>query len=259
MTARYQDRYHDKVALITGAASGIGRSVCERLAREGAKVFGIDINSDGLAETESIVKEIANDSGGAIQTATFDVSQRANCFEAVRVTVDVFGKLDVLANVAGIVRFSSVTDVSEEDWRLIHAINLDGPFFLSQAAIPHLLETNGNIVNIASNAGLMGQAFCSAYCSSKGALVNLTKAMAAEYVKQTIRINAVAPGGVTTPLTSGVKFPEDMDFELMQAYVSPRGMSDPSEIAGAVAYIASDDALSVHGSIFSIDNGITAG
>lgn len=249
------DRYSDKVALITGAASGIGRSVCERLASEGAKIFGIDINSDGLAETEAIVKE----AGGVIQIGTFDVSVRANCFAAVKATVDVFGKLDVLANVAGIVRFSSVTDVSEEDWRLVHAINLDGPFFLSQAAIPHLLETNGNIVNIASNAGLMGQAFTSAYCSSKGALVNLTKAMAAEYVKKSIRINAVAPGGVLTALSTSIKFPEDMDFELMKAYVSPRGMSDASEIAGAVAYIASDDAKSVHGSIFSIDNGITAG
>jgi NAD(P)-dependent dehydrogenase (short-subunit alcohol dehydrogenase family) len=253
MTNRFQGRYQDKVALITGAASGIGRSVCERLASEGANVFGVDINSEGLAETESLVKE----AGGTMQGGTYDVSRRATCFEAVKAAVDVFGKLDVLANVAGIVRFSSATDVSEEDWRLVHAVNLDGPFFLSQAAIPHLLETNGNIVNIASNAGLMGQAFTSTYCSSKGALVNLTKALAAEYIKKTIRINAVAPGGVTTALTQGIKFPDDMDFELMKAYVSPRGMSDAAEIAGAVAYIASDDAKSVHGSIFSIDNGIT--
>jgi NAD(P)-dependent dehydrogenase (short-subunit alcohol dehydrogenase family) len=248
-------RFTDKVALITGAASGIGRSVCERLASEGAKLFGIDINSDGLAETESIVKE----SGGTMQSACFDVTERANCFEAVKATVDVFGRLDVLVNVAGIVRFSAATNVSEEDWRLIHAVNLDGPFFLAQASIPHLLETGGNFVNIASNAGLMGQGYTSAYCSSKGALVNLTKSLAMEYVKQGIRINAVAPGGVTTALTLGVKFPEDMDFDLMQRYISPRGMSEATEIASAVAYIASDEAKSVHGSIFSIDNGITAG
>ncbi len=248
-------RFTDKVALITGAASGIGRCVCQRLAAEGATLFGIDINSDGLAETESIIKQ----AGGTIQVATLDITERANCFEAVKATVDAFGKLDVLVNVAGIVRFSGATSVSEEEWRLVHAVNLDGPFFLAQAAIPRLLETNGNIVNIASNAGLMGQAFTSAYCSSKGALINLTKALAMEYIKQSVRINAVAPGGVTTPLVASVQFPDDMDFELMQRYVSPRGMSDPSEIAGAVAYIASDEAKSVTGSIFSIDNGISAG
>lgn len=248
-------RFTDKVALITGAASGIGRSTSVRLASEGAQVFGVDINPDGLAETESIIK----DAGGIVQTMTADVTTRASCFEVVDAAVAAFGKLDVLANVAGIVRFASATNVSEEDWRLIHAVNLDAPFFLSQAAIPHLLETGGNIVNIASNAGLMGQAFTSAYCSSKAALVNLTRALAIEYVRQNIRINAIAPAGTTTSLTQNIEFPSDMDFELMQRYVGLRGMSDASEIAGAVAYIASDEAKSVHGSIFCIDNGIMAG
>ena len=248
-------RFNGKVALITGAASGIGRSTCVRLASEGASIFGVDINSEGLAETESIIKE----AGGTRQALTADVTARANCFEVVDAAVAAFGKLDVLANVAGIVRFASATNVTEEDWRLIHAVNLDAPFFLSQAAIPHLIESGGNIVNIASNAGLMGQAFTSAYCSSKAALVNLTRALAIEYVKQGIRINAIAPGGTTTSLTQSIEFPADMDFELMQRYVGLRGMSDASEIAAAVAYIASDEAKSVHGSIFSIDNGMMAG
>lgn len=248
-------RFNDKVALITGAASGIGRSSCVRLASEGAQIFGVDINSEGLAETESIIKE----AGGVAQMLTADVTSRASCFEVVDAAVAAFGKLDVLANVAGIVRFAAATNVTEEEWRLIHAVNLDAPFFLSQAAIPHLLETRGNIVNIASNAGLMGQAFTSAYCSSKAALVNLTKALAIEYVKQGIRVNAIAPGGTTTSLTQTIDFPSDMDFELMQRYVGLRGMSDASEIAAAVAYIASDEAKSVHGSIFSIDNGMMAG
>lgn len=248
-------RFEGKVALVTGAASGIGRSVSERLASEGASIFGVDINNEGLAETEALIKE----AGGTMQVATADVTTRSNCFEAVAAAVAAFGKLDVLANVAGIVRFSSAVNVSEEDWRLIHAVNLDGPFFLSQAAIPHLIESKGNIVNIASNAGLMGQAFTSAYCSSKAALINLTKALAIEYVKQDIRINAIAPGGTVTSLVQNIDFPADMDFELMKRYTGLRGMSDASEIAAAVAYIGSDEAKSVHGSIFSIDNGIMAG
>ena len=186
----------DKVALITGAASGIGRAVSERLASEGAQIFAIDIDTNGLAETESLIKE----AGGKIQTGIFDVTQRASCFEAVKSCVESCGQLDVLANVAGIVRFAISTEMSEEEWRLIHAVNLDGPFFLSQAAIPHLLESKGNIINIASNAGLMGQAFTAAYCSSKGGLVQLTRALALEYIKQGIRVNAIAPGGTTTSL-----------------------------------------------------------
>jgi NAD(P)-dependent dehydrogenase (short-subunit alcohol dehydrogenase family) len=215
----------------------------------------MDIDSEGLAETASLVK----DAGGEIQTGIFDVTRRAQCFEAVKETVDVFGKLDVLANVAGIVRFRHVTDWTEEEWNLVHGVNLDGPFFMCQAAIPHLLESGGNIVNVASNAGLMGQAYTAAYCSSKGALVQLTRAIAMEYLKRGIRVNAIAPAGVTTPLTRGIDFPEDLDPGLMKRYMSVRGMSDAAEIAGAVAFIASDEAKSVHGAVLSIDNGITTG
>lgn len=249
------NRFNEKVALITGAASGIGRASAQRIASEGGTIFGIDINSEGLAETESVIK----DAGGKIQVANCDVTSRANCFEAVEAAVGAFGRLDVLANVAGIVKFSSVTNISEQDWRLVHAVNLDGPFFMCQAAIPHLIETSGNIVNIASNAGLMGQAYTSAYCSSKGALVNLTKSIAIEYINTGMRCNAIAPGGVTTTLTQTIQFPDDMDYELMKRYVGLRGMSEAHEIASALAYIASDEAKSVHGTIFSIDGGITAG
>ncbi|GAG35154.1 unnamed protein product, partial [marine sediment metagenome] len=181
------------------------------------------------------------------------------CIEAVTETVDVFGRLDVLANVAGIVRFRHFTDWTEEDWNFVHGVNLNGPFFMCQAAIPHLLESGGNIVNVASNAGLMGQAYTAAYCSSKGALVQLTRSIAMEYLKQGIRANAIAPAGVATALTQGIDFPENLDSGLIKRYMSVRGMSDPAEIAGAIAFVASDDAKSLHGAVLSIDNGITAG
>ena len=160
-------RFEGKVSLITGAASGIGRAVCERFASERARVFATDVDGDGLTQTEALVR----DAGGIIQAGVFDIRERAQCFAAVQAAVEAFGGLDVLANVAGIVRFSHSHETSEEEWNLLHAVNVSGPFFLSQAAIPHLIESGGNIVNVASNAGLIGQAYTAAYCSSKGALV----------------------------------------------------------------------------------------
>jgi NAD(P)-dependent dehydrogenase (short-subunit alcohol dehydrogenase family) len=248
-------RFEDKVALITGAASGIGRAVCVRLASEGARVFAMDIDHDGLAGTETLVK----DAGGSIQVGGFDVTERAQCFAAVQAAVDAFGKLDVLANVAGILRFSHSHEMSEEEWNLVHAVNLSGPFFMCQAAIPHLIESGGNIVNIASTASLIGQAYTAAYCSSKGGLTQLTRSLAMEYIKQGIRINAVAPGGTTTALVAAVEIPDDMDGSLVQRYTGFRAMSDPDEIASAVAYVASEEARSVHGAILSIDGGMTTG
>jgi NAD(P)-dependent dehydrogenase (short-subunit alcohol dehydrogenase family) len=248
-------RFEGKVALITGAASGIGRAVCLRLASEGARVFATDIDGEGLAETEALL----DDAGGSVRVSVFDVTRRANCFDAVQEATDSLGRLDVLANVAGIVRFCHSQEMSEEEWNLVHAVNVSGPFFLCQAAIPQLIASQGNIVNVASNAGLMGQAYTAAYCSSKGALVQLTRSLAMEYMKRGIRINAVAPGGTATALVENVQLPDEIDFALMKRYYGMRGMSRPEEIAAAVAYIASEEARSVHGAIFSIDNGITAG
>ena len=248
-------RFEGKVTLVTGGASGIGRATCIRLAEEGAQVFATEDNSAGLAETEAVVK----DAGGAIQAGIFDVALRASCFESVQAAVDAFGRLDVLANVAGIVRFAHTHEMSEEDWNITLAVNLSGPFFMSQAAIPHLLETEGNIVNIASNAGLMGQAYTAAYCATKAGIANLTRALAMEYMKQPIRINAIAPAGTKTAIATGVDFPADIDMDLMKRYSGMRGLSEPADIAAAIAYIASDDAKRVHGSIFSIDGGVTAG
>ena len=246
-------RFEGKVALITGAASGIGRAVCVRLASEGARVFAMDIDHDGLAGTETLVK----DAGGTVQVGDFDVTERAQCFAAVQAAVDAFGKLDVLGNVAGIVRFSHSHEMSEEEWNLVHAVNLSGPFFMCQAAIPHLIESGGNIVNVASTASLIGQAYTAAYCSSKGGLTQLTRSLAMEYMKQGIRINAVAPGGTATPLVENVQLPAEIDFALMKRYYGMRGMSQPEEIAAAVAFFASPDADFVTGQVLSVSGGLT--
>jgi meso-butanediol dehydrogenase / (S,S)-butanediol dehydrogenase / diacetyl reductase len=138
-------------------------------------------------------------------------------------------------------------------------VNVDACFFLAQAAIPHLLETEGNIVNIASNAGLMGQAYTVAYCMTKGAIVQLTKALAMEYAKTPLRVNAIAPGGVDTSLSRNFQMPSDVDFELMARYTGFRAMGASDDIAAMFALVASDEGRSIHGAILSVDRGITAG
>ncbi len=248
-------RFEEKVALITGAASGIGRAVCLRLASEGARVFGHDLNADGLAETAALVAG----SGGTMETRTGDISSPSECRDAVAACVATFGHLDVLGNNAGIARAEHVADVTEDQYRRMMGVNVDGYFFTAQAAIPHLLETGGNIVNVASNAGLMGQAYTVVYCMTKGAVVQLTRALAMEFVKTNLRVNAIAPSGIQTTLSENFQIPADVDGSLMRPYMGFRPMGSADDIAAMFAFVASDEAVSVHGSILPVDRGVTAG
>jgi meso-butanediol dehydrogenase / (S,S)-butanediol dehydrogenase / diacetyl reductase len=248
-------RFTGKSAIVTGAASGLGRAIAQRLASDGASVFGVDIDAAGLAETAADIKA----SGFTMETKLCDVSSRANCHAAVAAAVAAFDRLDILGNIAGIARAEHVQDVTEEQWRQMFGVNVDGYFWMAQAAIPHLLATNGSIVNIASNAGLMGQAYTVAYCATKGAVVNLTRALAMEFIKQPIRINAIAPGGVDTPLAHNFQMPDDLDFELMMRYNPVRGSAHAEDIANLFSWMASDEAGNLHGAIISSDGGVTAG
>ena len=247
-----QRRFENKVALITGAGSGIGRATALRLASEGAKVYGIDANESAMTETLALGE-------GAVVGGVTDVSDRDACFAAVAACIDELGALDVLGNVAGIVFMAHFTEMTAHQYERLMAVNVNGPVFMAQAAIPHLLARNGNIVNIASNAGLMGMAYNVAYSMSKGAVVQLTRSLAMEYVKSPLRVNAIAPAGVSTNLVKGVTFPDDVDFELVKPYVGFRGAAQPEEIAGLFAYLASDDARNMTGAIVSSDGGVTAG
>ncbi|MEI2638327.1 MAG: SDR family oxidoreductase [Microthrixaceae bacterium] len=248
-------RFDGKVTLLTGTASGIGRATAVQLAREGAKVFAVDVAAEGL---DSLAEEVrAGD--GEITTLVTSVAERQNCFDAVAACVDTYGQLDVLGNIAGILRTDHFTNLDEDRYRLMMSVNTDGPFFMCQAAIPHILETRGNILNIASNAGLMGTAYNVAYSMTKGAVVQLTRSLAMEYAKRKIRINAIAPGGISTTLTHTVTIPEDVDFDLLMRYSGYRGLGEPEEIAGLFAFVSSDDGRNIHGAILSSDLGLTTG
>ncbi|ONH31440.1 SDR family NAD(P)-dependent oxidoreductase [Pseudofrankia asymbiotica] len=248
-------RFEGRVALVTGAASGIGHAVTLRLAAEGASVFACDIDAAGL---DSLAKE-EPEGGGRIVTRATDVRESGECRAAVADAVAEFGRLDVLGNVAGILRTGHVTDVTEDEYRLMFAVNTDAYFFLAQAAIPHLLTTKGNVVNIASNSGLMGGAYTVLYCMTKGAVVQLTRALAMEFLKKKIRINAIAPGGTETALVAATTFPDDVDYDLIGRYMVPRPMAKPDDIAKLFAFVASDDGRNIHGAILSTDGGVTAG
>ena len=248
-------RFDGRVALLTGAASGIGRATALRLAADGATIAGFDRDDEGLA---AVVQEVA-DAGGRMTTTVGDVSIRESCVAAVEEAVEAHGRLDVLANIAGVCWSEHVADTTEESWDRMLGINVSGVFWCCQAAIPHLIATNGNIVNIASNAGLMGQAYTVAYSTTKGAVVNMTRALAMEFIKEPIRINAIAPGSVDTSLTRNYSLPDDLDFSLMQPYIGFRGMADAEELANVIAFVASDEASRIHGAIIPVDGGLTAG
>lgn len=245
-------RFEGKVALITGAGSGIGRAVTLRLAEERATVFAVDIDEARLDETAELAPS-------EVTTHVADVSGAAACQAAVEACIAAHARLDVLGNVAGISWGEHFVDVTVEQYRRMMGVNVDAAFFLSQAALPHLLDTGGNIVNIASNAALMGQAYTAVYCMSKGAVVQLTRSLAMEFVKTRLRVNAIAPGGVDTPLSQAFRVPEGVDYDLMNRYVGFRPMGQAGDIASMFAYVASDEAGSIHGAVISVDNGITAG
>ncbi|MFD2134175.1 SDR family NAD(P)-dependent oxidoreductase [Novosphingobium resinovorum] len=185
-----------KVALVTGAASGLGRATALKLAAEGARLWLVDLDAAGLAETVGLL------GSAEVRSEAADLSDPAACQAAVAGAVEAFGRLDALCNVAGLIYLANTPEMPRERYERTIDVNLNAPFFLSQAAIPHLLETHGAIVNVASCASYIGEAYAAAYCASKWGLVGMTKALAMEFQKKAIRINAVAPGGMMTNIAA---------------------------------------------------------
>jgi meso-butanediol dehydrogenase / (S,S)-butanediol dehydrogenase / diacetyl reductase len=240
-----------KVALITGASSGMGAAVAQLFAERGATVFGIARDADRMA---GVFEKVP---GGTYSSV--DISDPAACRKAVADCVAQFGRLDVLANVAGFHQMRHTLTMTDEDWDRDLAVNLHGPFQLCRAALPHLLESGGNIVNVSSIAGIEGEVYSAGYCAAKHGLVGLTRALAIEFTKDRLRVNAVCPGGMVTPQATEFAAPEDADWNLIMRIASPRGLMDPMDVAKVVAFLASDDAVAIHGAVYSVDNGKSAG
>jgi len=253
----------DKVTIITGAASGIGKATALTFGREGAKVMCADINAEGA---EATARTIA-DTGGEAASIKTDVIQEDDIKEMISATVTRWGRLDVLYNNAGIGVGNPVTQVSLEEWGRIIDINLRGVFLGTKHAILEMLKTGGgSIVNTASDAGLIGTPMLSAYCASKGGVVLFTKATAAEWAAMGIRINCVCPGVIRTPILDPMiamgKASGASEEELWarMGKVHPIGrVGKPEEVAEAVTWLASDRASFVTGVALPVDGGLAGG
>ncbi|OBK71254.1 SDR family NAD(P)-dependent oxidoreductase [Mycobacterium sp. 1274761.0] len=240
-----------KVALVTGASSGLGAETVRLFSRDGATVFGIARDTDRLAQVFADVESGAYTAG--------DIGSAAVCRDAVERCVAEFGRLDVLVNIAGSHRMRRTESMTDDDWADDLAVNLNGPFFLCRAALPHLLAAGGNIVNVGSIAGVEGQAYSTGYCAAKHGLIGLTRALAVEYTAARLRVNAVCPGGMMTPQIENFSVPDEADFDLILRTASPRGMMAPLDVANVIAFLASDAAAAVHGAVYRVDNGKGAG
>ena len=253
-------RLKDKVALVTGAASGIGRATAALFGQEGAQVVCADLDGEGA---ERVARQIA-DSGGEAASVQADVSVAADVERMVRETVERWGRLDVLVNNAGIYFILPLTQVPEEEWDRLIDINLKGVYLGCKYAIPQMVsQGKGAIVNTASIAGLRGFANWTTYCASKGGVIQLTKALAVELARLNVRVNCVCPGIIDTGMLDQAVRMSGADKAELAATIGaahPMGrIGQPEEVAAAILFLASEEASFITGVPLSVDGGLWAG
>lgn len=240
--------------LITGASSGIGAAIAIEFAEAGWSVMAAGRDEGRLEEVADVSENISTWAGELIESE--------DCDELIADTLDEFGAIDCLVNSAGILPRGNAEETSDDEWRNTMAINLDVPFYLSRAAIPSLTKTEGSIINISSFWGLRAGPRALAYCVSKGGLIQLTRAMALDYAAAGIRVNAICPGGVDTPMLAEAAVDADTDvdsFLSMVAEGSPnKRIADPSDIAALVLFLAGNAAKHITGTAIPIDGGLQA-
>ena len=242
------------VVLITGASSGIGAAIAIAFAESGWDVMA-------AGRDEGRLEEVA-DVSDSIVTWAGDLGNSEDCEELIADTIEEFGQIDCLVNNAGVIVRGDAADTTDEDWRYTMSINLDVPFYLSRSALPYLQRSEGSIVNIASDWGLHGGQRAAAYCASKGGLVLLTRAMARDHASDGVRVNAVCPGDVDTPMLAAEADEQEMDLDAYleeAASQSPNGrVATPEEVAALALFLAGDDATHITGTAIPIDGGGSA-
>lgn len=242
------------VLLVTGASSGIGAAVAIAFAEAGWDVMASGRDEPRLDELAEAAENIVTWAG--------ELESSDDCDELVADTLDEFGRIDCLVNSAGVFFRGDAAETDDEDWRETLAVNLDIPFFLSRAALPHLVEVEGSIVNVACTGGVRAERRSVAYATSKGGLIMLTKAMAQDHARDGVRINAVCPGCVDTPMLAAAaeEAGEDVDRYLERmAEQSPNGrISSPEDVAAVVLFLAGDASAQITGAVIPIDGGAGA-
>ena len=246
------EKFANKVVLVTGAASGMGRGTALAFAREGASVVIADVNTDGLEQTAAETAQ----QGGECFAVPFDAMSEASCIALVRSAVDKYGKLDVLCNIAGIAGFWRLDEVTREILDRYMTINATSVLSICREAIPHLKRTKGCIINTASIAARTSAAMHSPYCMSKAAVLMLTKCLALEFFKDGIRVNAICPGYFDTNMNATLRIPEGFDLELAAARGSLPGVIGlPEDYAGVAMFLASPEARYINGADIFVDGG----
>jgi len=250
-------RFKDRVVFITGAGSGLGRATAKLFAAEGARVFGVDINEAGIDETVAASRS----SGGTAAGGVCDVADLAGVRAAIGRAVDTFGALHILINVAAVGRAARFEEIETEEWQRVLAVNLSGPFHTTKVAMPHLLKQPGsNIVNVASTAGMRGQAYAPHYAASKAGLINFTRSIALEYASRGVRANCISPAGIATPFLRGFMPRDDFEDQLIN-YIRPpvaHQYWQPEDMAAGIAFLASNDAKMITGAVLVADGGTLA-